>query len=189
MFFCRKNSPLITHYSLLKSRFRSPSLQTADVWGTLEYHGFKNPRLFALSGIASFRRLYLFTERRKRLEDANMNSRGLSSLRFIMSVYKWRLEDGNRQRRLFKRYSLNAHWSKSVIIRRIRVICVPIAKPYTLTTLCQIFLLLSTKRTLVSKWTKTTRNSSKTNLKGRPKMPYCEILTFQLRKNNFPVGK
>ena len=114
LFFCRKNSPLITHYSLLKSRFRSPSLQTADVWGTLEYHGFKNPRLFALSGIASFRRLYLFTERRKRLEDANMNSRGLSSLRFIMSVYKWRLEDANRQRRLFKRYSLNAHCSQFI---------------------------------------------------------------------------
>ena len=99
---------------MLKSRFRSPSLQTVDVWGTLEYHGFKNPRLFALSGIASFRRLYLFTERRKRLEDANMNSRGLSSLRFIMSVYKWRLEDGNRQRRLFKRYSLNAHCSQLI---------------------------------------------------------------------------
>ena len=77
-------------------------------------HGFKNPRLFALSGIASFRRLYLFTERRKRLEDGNMNSRGLSSLRFIMSVYKWRLEDGNRQRRLFKRYSLNAHCSQLI---------------------------------------------------------------------------
>ena len=109
--FSRKNSPLITHYSLLKSRFRSPSLQTANVWGALEYHGFKNPRLFALSGIASFRRHYLFTEKKKRLEDGELNSRGLSSLRFIMSVYKWRLKDGNRQRRLFKRYSLNAHCS------------------------------------------------------------------------------
>ena len=111
LFFCRKNSPLITHYSLLKSRCRSPSLQTVDVWGTHEYHGFKNPRLFALSGIASFRRHYLFTEKKKRLEDGELNSRGLSSLRFIMSVYKWRLKDGNRQRRLFKRYSLNAHCS------------------------------------------------------------------------------
>ena len=100
--------------SLLKNRCRFPSLQTADVWGTHEYHGFKNPRLFALSGIASFRRLYLFTERRKRLEDGELNSRGLSSLRFIMSVYKWRLEDGNRQRRLFKRYSLNAHCSQFI---------------------------------------------------------------------------
>ena len=114
LFFCRKNSPLITHYSLLKSRFRSPSLQTANVWGALEYHGFKNPRLFALSGIASFRRHYLFTEKKKRLKDGNMNSRGLSSLRFIMSVYKWRLKDGNRQRRLFKRYSLNAHCSQFI---------------------------------------------------------------------------
>ena len=82
--------------------------------GAHEYHGFKNPRLFALSGIASFRRLYLFTEKRKRLEDGELNSRGLSSLRFIMSVYKWRLEDGNRQRRLFKRYSLNAHCSQLI---------------------------------------------------------------------------
>ena len=41
------------------------SKQTADVWDTLEYHGFKNPRLFALSGIASFRRprLYIITEK------------------------------------------------------------------------------------------------------------------------------
>ena len=114
LFFCRKNSPLITHYSLLKNRCRFPSLQTANVWGALEYHGFKNPRLFALSGIASFRRHYLFTEKRKRLEDGELNSRGLSSLRFIMSVYKWRLEDGNRQRRLFKRYSLNAHCSQLI---------------------------------------------------------------------------
>ena len=103
-----------THNSLLKNRCRFPSLQTVDVWGTHEYHGFKNPRLFALSGIASFRRLYLFTEKRKRLEDGELNSRGLSSLRFIMSVYKWRLKDGNRQRRLFKRYSLNAHCSQFI---------------------------------------------------------------------------
>ena len=73
-----------TNNSLLKNRCRFPSLQTADVCGTSEYHGFKNPRLFALSGIASFRRhyLYIITEKRKRLEDVNMNSRGLSSLRF-----------------------------------------------------------------------------------------------------------
>ena len=73
-----------SHYSLLKSRCRFPSLQTANVWDMLEYHGFKNPRLFALTGIASFRRhyLYIITEKRKRLEDGNMNSRGLSSLRF-----------------------------------------------------------------------------------------------------------
>ena len=80
-----------TNNSLLKNRCRFPSLQTADVWGgRMNSHGFKNPRLFALSGIASFRRLYLFTERRKRLEDAN------------------------RQRRLFKRYSLNAHCSQFI---------------------------------------------------------------------------
>ena len=100
-----------THNPLLTNHCRFPSLQTANVWGALEYHGFKNPRLFALSGIASFRRHYLFTEKKKRLKDGNMNSRGLSSLRFIMSVYKWRLKDENRQRRLFKRYSLNAHCS------------------------------------------------------------------------------
>ena len=77
-------TPLTAHRSSLKSRCRIPSLQTADVWGTPEYHGFKNPRLFALTGIASFRRhyLYIITEKRKRLEDGNMNSRGLSSLRF-----------------------------------------------------------------------------------------------------------
>ena len=119
MFFCSSvgkthRSLLITQSSLLKNHCRFPSLQTADVWGALEYHGFKNPRLFALSGIASFRRLYLFTEKRKRLEDGELNSRGLSSLRFIMSVYKWRLKDGNRQRRLFKRYSLNAHCSQLI---------------------------------------------------------------------------
>ena len=105
LFFCQKISQLTAYRSSLKSRCRFPSLQTADVCGTLEYHGFKNPRLFALSGIASFRRhylLYIITEKRKRLEDGNMNSRGLSSLRFIMSVYKWRLKDGNRKRRLFK---------------------------------------------------------------------------------------
>ena len=49
------------------------------------------------------------------------------------------------------RSSLTTHWSKSVVIRRIRVICVPIATPYPLTTHCQIFLLLSTKRILVPK--------------------------------------
>ena len=116
LFFCRKNSPLITHNSLLENHCRFPSLQTADVWGALEYHGFKNPRLFALSGIASFRRhyLYIITGKRKRLEDGELNSRGLSSLRFIMSLYKWRLKDGNRQRRLFKRYSLNAHCSQLI---------------------------------------------------------------------------
>ena len=116
LFFCRKNSPLITHYSLLKNHCRFPSLQTANVWGALEYHGFKNPRLFALSGIASFRRhyLYIITKKRKRLKDEILNSRGLSSLRLIMSVYKWRLKDGNRQRRLFKRYSLNAHCSQLI---------------------------------------------------------------------------
>ena len=54
------------------------------VFEVFEYHGFKNPRLFALSGIASFRRphLYIIMEKIKRLEDANMNSRGLLSLRF-----------------------------------------------------------------------------------------------------------
>ena len=112
MFFCSLVEK--SNNSLLKNRCRFPSLQTVDVWGTHEYHGFKNPRLFALSGIASFRRLYLFTEKRKRLEDGELNSRGLSSLRFIMSVYKWRLKDGNRQRRLFKRYSLNAHCSQFI---------------------------------------------------------------------------
>ena len=77
--------PYPPHSSLLKSRCRFPSLQTADVCGTSEYHGFKNPRLFALSGIASFRRhyLYIITEKRKRLEDVNMNSRGLLSPRFL----------------------------------------------------------------------------------------------------------
>ena len=71
MFFC--SSVKRSHYSLLKSHCRFPSLQTADVCGTSEYHGFKNPRLFALSGIASFRRhyLYIITEKRKRLEDGN----------------------------------------------------------------------------------------------------------------------
>ena len=84
LFFCQKISQLTAYRSSLKSRCRFPSLQTADVCGTSEYHGFKNPRLFALSGIASFRRhyLYIITEKRKRLEDVNMNSRGLSSLRF-----------------------------------------------------------------------------------------------------------
>ena len=90
MFFC--SSVKRSHYSLLKSHCRFPSLQTADVCGTSEYHGFKNPRLFALTGISSFRRhyLYIITEKRKRLED------------------------GNRQRRLFKRYSLNAHCSQFI---------------------------------------------------------------------------
>ena len=71
MFFC--SSVKRSHYSLLKSHCRFPSLQTADVCGTSEYHGFKNPRLFALTGIASFRRhyLYIITEKRKRLEDGN----------------------------------------------------------------------------------------------------------------------
>ena len=58
--------------------------------------------------------LYIITKKRKRLKDEILNSRGLSSLRFIMSVYKWRLKDGNRQRRLFKRYSLNAHCSQLI---------------------------------------------------------------------------
>ena len=82
MFFC--SSVKRSHYSLLKSHCRFPSLQTADVCGTSEYHGFKNPRLFALTGIASFRRhyLYIITEKRKRLEDVNMNSRGLLNPRF-----------------------------------------------------------------------------------------------------------
>ena len=58
-----------------------------------------------------------------------------------------------------------------------------------LTAHCQTFLLLSTNQTLVSKWTKTTKNSSKTNLKSHLILPYCEILIFQLGKNNFPVEK
>ena len=70
--------------SFYETHSSQPSLQTANVWDMLEYHGFKNPRLFALSGIASFRRphLYIIMEKIKRLEDANMNSRGLLSLRF-----------------------------------------------------------------------------------------------------------
>ena len=54
---------------------------------------------------------------------------------------------------------------------------------------CQTFLLLSIGCALLSKWTKTGQNSSKTNLKSHSKLPYCEILIFQLRKNNFPVEK
>jgi hypothetical protein len=54
---------------------------------------------------------------------------------------------------------------------------------------CQTFLLLSIGCALLSKWTKTGQNSSKTNLKSHSKLPYCEILTFQLGKNNFPVEK
>ena len=81
LFFCQKISQLTTYRSSLKSRCRFPSLQTADVCGTSEYHGFKNPRLFALSGIASFRRHTFRTRdnRELRLEDAKLNSRGLSS--------------------------------------------------------------------------------------------------------------
>ena len=39
---------------------------------------------------------------------------GFQASGYIMSVYKWRLEDANRQRRLFKRYSLNAHCSQFI---------------------------------------------------------------------------
>ena len=36
---------------------------------------------------------------------------------------------------------------------------------------------------------KSAKYSSKTNLKSRSVLPYCEILIFQQEKNNFPTGK
>ena len=52
----------------LGNRCRFPSLQTANVWDMLEYHGFKNPRLFALSGIASLQTPYWADVRNRQID-------------------------------------------------------------------------------------------------------------------------
>ena len=56
-------------------------------------------------------------------------------------------------------------------------------------TLCQTFLLLSpiTHRSHYEQ--KSAKYSSKTNLIHAQKQPYWKKINFQLRKNNFPVGK
>ena len=78
----------------LGNRCRFPSLQTADVRVTFEYHGFKNPRLFALSGIASFRPPFItITEKENVWKTWTWIAGGFQASGFIMSVYQWRLKD------------------------------------------------------------------------------------------------
>ena len=56
-------------------------------------------------------------------------------------------------------------------------------------TLCQTFLLLSPITHRFQYEQKSVKYSSKTNLIHAQKQPYWEKINFQLRKNNFPVGK
>ena len=56
-------------------------------------------------------------------------------------------------------------------------------------TLCQTFLLLSPITHRFYYEQKSAKYSSKTNLIHLKKQPYWKKINFQLRKNNFPVGK